>query len=204
MSSTRAPLKALTQKVSQNITYIFAPFIRISFIALLTISFAPNVLAACNNLLDFESQKLHSSQSINFCEAFSGKTLLVVNTASRCGFTPQFKALESLYQKYKDQGLEIVGFPSNSFRQELASEAQTASVCYKNYGVSFTMLSTSDVAGPEQNAFFKQLSELSGHSPEWNFNKYLISADLTKVDFFGSGSAPMGGPLEARIQALLP
>lgn len=155
--------------------------------------------ANCEGLLNFESKKLHSSQTINFCDNFKDKTLLVVNTASQCGFTPQFKQLESLYQKYKDQGLEIIGFPSNDFRQEHKTEAETASVCFKNFGVSFTMLSPSSVKGKNKNAFFQHLVDRTGKEPSWNFNKYLISKDHLSIEHFGSNVQPLGGPLEKHI-----
>lgn len=154
----------------------------------------------CDALLNFEAKRLHSIQSVDFCNRFSDKTLLVVNTASECGFTPQFSELESLYQKYKDQGLEIVGFPSNSFNQELSDEKETASVCYKNFGVSFTMVAPSDVTGVDQNAFFKVLTERSGQQPRWNFNKYLINRDLTTITYFPSHASPLHGELEAAIK----
>lgn len=177
--------------------------IKSSVLIALLLSMPASVFAQCEGLLDFESKRLHSKQNVDFCEAFAGKTLLVVNTASRCGFTPQFKELEALYQKYKDEGLEIVGFPSNSFRQEMADEKSTAEVCYKNYGVSFTMVAPSDVKGPAQNAFFKALSERTNSAPNWNFNKYLVSADAKEITQYGSNVNPLNSPLEAAIQSML-
>lgn len=159
--------------------------------------------AECGNALDFEGRKLHSNESINLCEAFEGKTLLVVNTASECGFTPQFKGLEALYQKYKDQNFAIVGFPSDDFNQEHADEKETASVCYLNYGVTFPMMSTSSVKGKNANAFFKALIAASGEAPSWNFNKYLVSPDFSAVQHFGSRVTPLDSKLEQAVAKLV-
>ena len=161
------------------------------------------VLADCPDILDFETDKLRSSERINFCESFANKVVLVVNTASRCGYTPQFKELESLYAKYKEEGLVIVGFPSNDFRQEYRDEEKVADVCYVNYGVSFPMVSTSSVKGAGANAIFQRLADATGQEPKWNFNKYLVSSNGEKVTHFPSQTRPMGGDIEAAIRSLL-
>ena len=174
--------------------------VSIPYIAtLLTFTLPSMSYANCEGLLDFESKRLHSKQSVDFCDSFKDKTLLVVNTASQCGFTPQFKELEALYKKYKDQGLEIIGFPSNDFRQEYQSEEKTASVCFKNFGVSFTMLSPTSVKGQDKNAFFQKLIDRTGTEPNWNFNKYLVSKDHLSIEHFGANVLPLNSTLEQSI-----
>ncbi len=152
-------------------------------------------------LLQFHTQRLRSDEIVDF-RAYADKTLLVVNTASRCGFTPQFKELEALYQKYKDNGLAVVGFPSNDFRQEHAEAEAIANVCYVNYGVTFDMVAESSVRGSAANSLFKRLTVATGAAPAWNFNKYLITPDGS-VRHFDSATQPLGGELEAAIARAL-
>ena len=155
----------------------------------------------CSDLLNFKMNKLRSSEDLDFCQAFQGKVILAVNTASNCGYTPQFKGLEALYQKYKDKGLVVVGFPSNDFNQEFAEPEKTANVCYINYGVTFPMLEKSAVQGPAANAFFQKLIKATGQAPEWNFYKYLIGRDGSTIEAFASNVTPE--QLDSKIDSLL-
>lgn len=161
-----------------------------------------SALAACPAYLDHSMRKLHSKDDVNFCQAFADQPLLIINTASHCGYTPQFKGLESLYQKYRDRGLAVVGFASDDFRQEANDEARAAEVCYVNYGVTFTMVAPSHVKGPDANPVFQALNSQS-EAPGWNFNKYLVDRSGRVIQHFGSNTKPDSKVLEAAIESLL-
>ena len=156
----------------------------------------------CPHYLNQEVQLLRSDKTINLCDTFSGKPLLVINTASHCGFTPQFKGLERIYQTYQEQGLAVIGFPSNDFRQEAATQEQTAKICYINYGVTFTMTAPTKVTGDDANPLFTELANQT-RAPQWNFNKYLISADRAQVLYFDSRVAPDAPELARAIKDVL-
>ena len=164
---------------------------------------APAALGAdCPAFLNHDFKKLRSSQSINLCTEYAGKPLLIVNTASHCGFTPQFKGLEALYQKYRGRGLVVVGFPSDDFKQEAKDEAETADICYINYGVTFTMLAPSAVTGKDANPVFQELDRRT-QEPTWNFNKYLVDANGKVVQHFDSRVRPDSAELQQAIEKLL-
>jgi glutathione peroxidase len=166
---------------------------------------APPVAAkaqACPAYLDHEFRKLHSSKSVNLCKEFAGKPMLIVNTASHCGFTPQFKGLEAVHEKYKDKGLVVVGFASDDFNQEDKDEAKAADTCFVNYGVTFTMLAPQHVKGPEANPVFQELAKQT-KAPGWNFNKYLVRADGTVAQQMDSKVAPDSPQFAAAIESLL-
>jgi glutathione peroxidase len=156
----------------------------------------------CPAFLNHDFPKLHSNESVNLCKAYAGKPLLIVNTASHCGYTPQFQGLEALNVKYRDRGLVLVGFPSDDFNQEARDEAETAQVCFVNYGVTFTMLSPLPVKGAAANPVFKELNRQS-HEPTWNFNKYLVRPDGTVAQYFDSDVTPESPELIQAIERLL-
>lgn len=157
---------------------------------------------ACPEYLQGEYRKLHSKDSVNICELMENKTVLLVNTASHCGFTSQFKELEALHKKYKDKGLVVVGFASDDFKQEDDDEEKAAEICYLNYGVTFTMLAPTHVTGEQANPVFKALAK-QAKEPKWNFNKYLVGKDGKLVEYFGSMTKPDSPKLAAAIEAQL-
>jgi glutathione peroxidase len=158
--------------------------------------------ASCPAWLNQEYRKLHSSQKVNLCQAFAGKPLLIVNTASHCGFTPQFKGLEGAYQKYKGRGLVVVGFASDDFNQEDSDEGKAAEICFLNNGVTFTMLAPMHVTGSEANPVFRELARQTTE-PSWNFNKYLVRADGSVVQHLDSNIAPESPQFAKAVEALL-
>jgi glutathione peroxidase len=141
---------------------------------------------------------------------YKGKVVMVVNTASKCGFTPQFADLEELYKEYKDQGFEIIGFPSNEFAgQEPNSSDKAEEFCQINYGVSFPIMDKVKVKkGPEQNEVFKFLTNKKENgkvdlAPMWNFQKYLVDKDGNVVDYFMTFTKPTAPKVKKAIQKLL-
>ncbi len=174
-------------------------------ILLILVLFSARTYAAggnCPEILQHEFQKLHSAEKVQLCEASSAKAVLLVNTASFCGFTGQFSELEALHQTFGDRGLVIIGFPSNDFRQEAANEAKTADVCYVNYGVTFTMVSPLSVRGKSAHPLFKALAAKS-REPSWNFNKYLVNPVDQSVIHYGSTVGPESESIVEAIEQLL-
>ncbi|MEZ5979665.1 MAG: glutathione peroxidase [Planctomycetota bacterium] len=136
---------------------------------------------------------------------FEGKVVLVVNTASKCGLTPQYAKLQELYEKYAERGLVVLGFPCNQFMgQEPGSADEIAQFCQANYGVTFPMMQKVDVkAGDGQSPIYGLLGTRTGELPDWNFAKYLVSRDGSKITFFGARTDPTGDELTKAIEALL-
>lgn len=156
------------------------------------------------NIYQFEAELLDGKNK-SF-DDYAGKVLLIVNTASKCGFTPQYAGLEKLYEEYKDQGFLVLGFPCNQFGgQEPATEEQIGVFCQKNYGVTFPMFAKVNVKGPEAHALFRYLTNNSkgilGNGIKWNFTKFLIGKDGQVKNRFAPTTKPE--ELRAEIEKLL-
>lgn len=165
--------------------------------------FSAAVAAQCDGPLQGEMKKLRSDETVDLCELRDDNVVLVVNTASQCGYVGQFEGLEQLYQTYKDRGFTVVGFPSDSFSQEYSDETATAETCYVNYGVTFPMMATSYVDGPEVNPVFAELNRRHGEPPQWNFYKYLLDSQGNIVEVYPSTVRPDDQGLQAAIEQQL-
>ncbi len=158
--------------------------------------------AACPPLLQHTFPRLQDEKPQNLCQ-FTGKVLLVVNTASYCGFTPQYKGLEELHTRYKDRGLVVLGFPSNDFAQEKSSNKEIADFCENTFGVKFPMFAKSAVRGSDANPLYKQLAAATGRQPLWNFHKYLVGRDGKVIANYTSMTAPTDKAFVAAIEKQL-
>jgi glutathione peroxidase len=142
-----------------------------------------------NSIYDLKVKTLDGKE-IDFSQ-FKGQKLLIVNTASRCGKTPQYAGLEKLHELYGDK-IKVLGFPANNFLwQEPGSNSEIAEFCERNYGVKFLMFEKISVKGGDQHPLYQWLQAKTGEKPDWNFSKYLVNEDGTKVTFFKSGVQPM-------------
>jgi glutathione peroxidase len=158
--------------------------------------------ASCPALLNHTLPRLQDEKPQALCQ-YAGKVLLVVNTASYCGFTSQFEGLQALNAKYAARGLVVLGFPSNDFKQEDADAKKTADVCFSTYGVKFPMFMSIPVRGKDAHPLFAQLAQATGQAPSWNFNKYLVDRNGKPVAHFGSTTGPTSGSLVAAIEKAL-
>ncbi len=152
-------------------------------------------------LLDVAYRPLAGKAEVNLQKQYGGKVLLVVNTASKCGFTPQYEGLEALQQKYAARGFSVLGFPSNDFKgQEPGDENQIQEFCTLTYGVKFTMFQKVQVTGPQATPLYQRLTAATGVAPGWNFHKYLIGRDGRVVAQFPSKVTPDDKALVAAIE----
>ncbi|MFB9291550.1 glutathione peroxidase [Pseudoduganella plicata] len=159
--------------------------------------------ASCPTILRQSFKRLQDDVPQELCQ-YAGKVVLVVNTASYCGFTSQYEGLEGLYAKYADKGFVVLGFPSNDFgKQEPGSSKEIADFCYNTYGVKFPMFAKSVVSGSAPNPLYADLIKATGKTPAWNFHKYLIGRDGKVLDSFPSKVKPTDKDLVGAVEKAL-
>jgi glutathione peroxidase len=173
------------------------------FGVLLAMTVTP-ALAADGGLLDQDFRKLASDEVVNLSDAYAGKVILVVNTASKCGNTPQYEGLESLYEEYRDDGLVVLGFPSNDFMgQEPGTEEEIQEFCRLTYSVKFPMFEKITVKEANAHPFYANLAAAAGTYPTWNFHKFLIGRDGQLIDEFSPRTQPYDDKLVESIRTAL-
>jgi glutathione peroxidase len=158
--------------------------------------------ASCPAVLKHTFNRLQDEAPQDLCQ-YAGKVVLVVNTASYCGYTKQYDGLEKLYAKYAPRGLVVLGFPSNDFKQEDADSKKIADLCYNTYGVKFPMFTSTVVTGTNANPLYSELIKATGNQPKWNFNKYLIDRNGNVIDYFPSKVTPEDPALVGKIEHAL-
>ena len=158
---------------------------------------------SCPAILKQTFKRLQDEAPQDLCQ-YSGKVILVVNTASYCGFTNQYEGLEAMYAKYGSKGLVVLGFPSNDFgQQEPGSSKEIADFCYNTYGVKFPMFSKSVVSGASPNPLYVNLIKITGKTPAWNFHKYLIDRNGKVIESFPSKVTPTDKQLVSAVEKAL-
>jgi glutathione peroxidase len=156
----------------------------------------------CPAILDHKFANL-MDEPVSLCQ-FSGKVLLIVNTASECGYTPQYEGLEKLYRRYRDKGFVVLGFPANNFGgQEPGSNKEIAQFCRVNYGITFPVFAKTSVVGANANPLFRELAAQTSKPPRWNFHKYLLEQAGKPVAAFESAVEPEDRQVTAQIEKLL-
>ena len=158
--------------------------------------------AACPALLKHSFKRLQDEAPQDLCQ-YAGKVVLVVNTASYCGYTKQYEGLEKIFAKYGGRGFVVLGFPSNDFNQESGNAKEIADLCFNTYGVKFPMFAKTAVKGAQANPLHASLAKITGEEPKWNFNKYLIGRDGKVIEYFPSKIAPEDKQLTSKIEAAL-
>jgi glutathione peroxidase len=190
---------------------LFRPWTHIALAALTAIALngaarAENPVPAtdaCPEVLNYTFNRLQTGAPESLCQ-YRGKVVLIVNTASYCGYTHQYEGLEALYRKYKSRGLVVVGFPSNDFGgQEPGSNKEIAEFCRLTYGVEFPMFEKSSVASIKTNPLYAELLARTGESPKWNFHKYLVDREGKQVTSFGTRVEPDNGDLVGAVERML-
>ena len=192
--------------------YAFSSVVAAVLVALAVVALSATAVPAyaqapaagsCPALLDREFNRLQTGKPESLCQ-YRGKVLLVVNTASYCGYTHQYEGLEALYRKYRDRGLVVLGFPSNDFgAQEPGSNHEIAEFCRLTYGVQFPMFEKSSVTSLKTNPLYTDLAARTGQSPRWNFHKYLVDRNGNVAGTFASDIEPDSRQLVALLEKLL-
>jgi glutathione peroxidase len=162
----------------------------------------PPSASACPAVLQKTFKKLQDESDQSLCQ-YAGKVILVVNTASYCGYTSQYEGLEALYAKYASRGLVVLGFPSNDFEQEPGNNKDIADFCYNTYGVKFPMFAKTSVVGKNANPLYVDLARVTNKRPAWNFHKYLLDRNGNPVDSFASVVSPTDRRFVSEIERLL-
>lgn len=161
-------------------------------------------MAAGVGLLGHSYRPLAGKQPVDLAQAYGGKVLLIVNTASKCGYTPQFEALEALHAKYGEQGFAVLGFPSGDFKsQEFEDEKKIQEFCTLTYGVKFPMFEKVHVVGEQATPLYRDLLAASGEAPKWNFHKYLVGRDGKVLATFPSKTTPDDPAVVAAIEGAI-
>lgn len=169
---------------------------------LLLLTFKVSAAAICPAVLNVQLKNLNDEPA-NLCD-YAGQVVLVVNTASYCGFTSQYKGLEALYRKYQARGLTVLGFPSNDFgNQEPGTNKEIAKFCKLTYGVEFPLFEKAHIVSAKPSAPYPALIKATGQSPQWNFHKYLISRDGKKISSYASDVKPDEAVFIAELEKLL-
>lgn len=180
------------------------PFRSLLFVLLAAAS-GPALAAECPALLKREVPRLQDEKPQNLCQ-YAGKVIVIVNTASFCGFTGQYKGLEALHSKFKDRGLVVLGFPSNDFSQEPGDNKTIAEFCENTYGVKFPMFVKTRVAesaGAQRHPLYADLKQMTGEAPRWNFHKYVVARDGKTAQSFGATTAPDSKAFVTTVEKLL-
>jgi glutathione peroxidase len=158
--------------------------------------------AACPQILDRRLRRLQDDAPQDLCQ-YAGKVVLVVNTASRCGYTGQYEDLEAMQRRYGGRGLVVLGFPSNDFGQEPGSNAEIAAFCFDTYGVAFPMFARGSVVGPDADPLFVELARQTGAPPKWNFHKYLVGRDGSVLAAYPGSTRPLSARVTRDVEQAL-
>ena len=201
--NNKSKLPSLRKK-SPRVSFFLMNLLITTTLFLLSLSWPKESQAmTCPPLLSQQFLRLQDEAPQNLCQ-YSGKVILVVNTASYCGFTSQYDDLEKVFAKYKDQGFVVLGFPTNDFgKQEPGNNKEIAEFCHNTYGVKFPMFAKTTLSGPDVNPLFKSLIEKTGTKPRWNFYKYIIDRQGNVVDSFSSMASPSNKKITSLIEKLL-